>query len=99
MSSNSITPAPVLNRNSSDDEILKLTTHLPRRNGGREANGGGRDTPAQISEPRTDEQLEIDFGTNEVSKGTRRRCSAFLATSWWTGQRPKSHSCRRRSRS
>jgi hypothetical protein len=76
MSSNTLTPAPALNRASSDDEILKLTTHLPRRNGRREANGGGRDTAAQISEPRTDEQLEIDFGTNEVSKGARRSSAA-----------------------
>jgi hypothetical protein len=72
MSSNTITPASVLNRNSSDDEILGLTTHLPRRNGCREANGDGRETPAQISEPRTDEQLEMDFGTEAVSKGARR---------------------------
>jgi hypothetical protein len=31
MSSNTMTPVPILNRNSSDDEILGLTTHLTRR--------------------------------------------------------------------
>jgi hypothetical protein len=80
MGSNTITAAPVLNRNSSDDEILGLSTHLPRRNGLREANGDGRETPAQISEPRTDEQLEIDFGTEEVSKGARRSSVANAET-------------------
>src|SRR5271155_188501 len=76
MSSNTITPARVLNRNSSDDEILGLTTHLPRRNGRREAKDDGRGTPAQVSEPRTDEQLEIDFGGDEVSKAGQRSPAA-----------------------
>jgi hypothetical protein len=72
MSSNTITPAPVLNRNSSDDEILGLVTHLPRRNGHREGNGDGRDATAQNSEQRRDEQLEMDFGVEEVPKNARR---------------------------
>jgi hypothetical protein len=76
MSSNTITPAPVLNRNSSDDEILGLTMHLPRRNGRREAQDDGRGTPAQVSEPRKDEQLEIDFGGDEVSKAGQRSSAA-----------------------
>jgi hypothetical protein len=71
MSSNTITPAPVLNRNSSDDEILGLATHSQRRNGRCEANGDGREASAQVSEPRTNEQLEIDFGVEEAPKGTR----------------------------
>jgi hypothetical protein len=62
MSLNTITPAPVLNRNSSDGEILGLGTHLPRRNGRREVNRDGRDAKAHDSEPRTDEELEMDFG-------------------------------------
>ena len=72
MSSNTITPAPVLNRNSSDDEILGLVTHLPRRSGRREANGEGREVAAQVSEPRSNEQLEMDFAAEEAPKGTRR---------------------------
>ena len=72
MSSNTITPAPVLNRNSSDDEILGLVTHLPRRGGRREANGEGREVAAQVSEPRSNEQLEMDFAAEEAPKGTRR---------------------------
>jgi hypothetical protein len=80
MSSNTISPAPVLNRNSSDDEILGLTTHLPRSNGRREANGEARETPAQISEPRRNEQLEIDFGDDDDSKGARRSSAANAET-------------------
>jgi hypothetical protein len=75
MSSNTNTPAPVLNRNSSDDEISGLVTQLPRRNGRREAKRDGRDTTAQVSEPRTEQQLEMDFGVDEVPKGTRRGAS------------------------
>jgi len=48
MSSHTITPAPVMNRNSSDDEILGLVTHLPRRSGRREANVEGREVAAQV---------------------------------------------------
>jgi hypothetical protein len=72
MSSNTITPAPALNRNSSDDEILGLVRHLPRRNGRHEANGDGREAAVQVSEPRRDEQLEIDFDAAQASRGTRR---------------------------
>src|SRR5277367_4884993 len=72
MSSNTITPTPVVNRNSSDDEILGLVTHLPRRGGSREANGEGREVAAQVSEPRSNEQLEMDFAAEEAPKGTRR---------------------------
>ena len=72
MSSNTIAAAPVLNRNSSDDEILGLSTHLPRRNGRREANADEREATAQVAEPVTDEQLEIDFGVEQAPKGTRR---------------------------
>jgi hypothetical protein len=72
MSSNTIAAAPVLNRNSSDDEILGLSTNLPRRNGRREAIADGREATAQDSEPLTDEQLEIDFGVEQTPKGTRR---------------------------
>lgn len=80
MSSNTITPAPVLNRNSSDDEILGLVTHLPRRNGRREANGDGREASAQAPEPRTNDQLEMDFDAEQATKGTRRSSAADTKT-------------------
>jgi hypothetical protein len=76
MSSNTITPAPVMNRNSSDDEILGLSTHLPRRNVRRNANGEGREATAQGSEPRTNEQLEMEFDAEQAPKGTRRSSAA-----------------------
>src|ERR1700743_1352454 len=72
MSSNTITPAPVLNRNSSDDEILGLVRRLPRRDGRLDTNGEGRESTAQIAEPRTNDQLEMDFDAEEAPKGTRR---------------------------
>ncbi|MGA7842918.1 MAG: hypothetical protein WCA34_18530 [Candidatus Acidiferrales bacterium] len=74
MSSSANTPAPVLNRNSSDDEILGLVTQLPhlaRRNGRREANGNGREATAKILEPNPDDQLEMDFAVDEFPKGAR----------------------------
>jgi hypothetical protein len=80
MSSDTITPAPVLNRNSSDDEILGLITHLSRRTGQRGANGNGREAPAQISEPPADEQLEMDFGAEEAPKSGRRSAGATAET-------------------
>jgi hypothetical protein len=80
MSSNTITPAPVLNRNASDDEILGLTTQLPRRTARREANGNVREAPPEISEPRTNEQLEIDFAVEETPKGTRRSSATNAET-------------------
>ena len=80
MSSNTITPAPVLNRNASDDEILGLTTQLPRRTARREANGNVREAPPEISGPRTNEQLEIDFGVEETPEGTRRSSATNAET-------------------
>jgi hypothetical protein len=75
MSSNTITPAPVLHRNSSDDEILGLVTHLPqlaRRTRRREVNGDGREAGPQVSELRMNEQLEMDFDPERAPKGTRQ---------------------------
>jgi hypothetical protein len=72
MGSNTITPPLVLNRNSSDEEILGLPTHAPRRTVRREANREGRDSSAQDSGTRTNEQLAMDFGDEEVPEGTRR---------------------------
>jgi hypothetical protein len=72
MGSNTIAPAPVLNRNSSDDEILGLLTHTPRRTGRREAHGEARDSTAQDTGTRTDEQLSMNFDDEEVPTGTRR---------------------------
>jgi hypothetical protein len=85
MSSNTITPAPVLDRNSSDDEILGLVTHLPRRSGRREVNGEGREAGAQVSEPRTNEQLEMDFAAKEAPKGTRRNAATKAETAETNG--------------
>src|SRR5277367_3847505 len=72
MGSNTITSAPVLNRNSSDDEILGLLTHTPRRTGRREANGDGRDSSAQDPGTQTNEQLSMNFDDDELRPGTRR---------------------------
>ena len=83
MSSSANTPAPVLNRNSSDDEILGLVTQLPhlaRRNGRREANGNGREATAKILEPNPDDQLEIDFAVDEVPKVARRSSTTSAET-------------------
>jgi hypothetical protein len=80
MSSNTTAPAPVLNRNSSDDEILGLVTHLPRRNAPRGVNGSGREATAQAAEPRTNEQLEIDFGVEEAPKGVGRSSATNAET-------------------
>ena len=83
MSSSANTPAPVLNRNSSDDEILGLVTQLPhlaRRNGRREANGNGREATAKILEPNPDDQLEMDFAVDEVPKGARRSSTTNAET-------------------
>jgi hypothetical protein len=83
MSSNTITPAPVLNRNSSDDEILGLVTqhpHLSRRNGRREANGDGREATAKILEPQTDDQLEMEFGAEDIPRGERRNSATDVET-------------------
>jgi hypothetical protein len=58
-----------LNRNSSDDEILGLLPQAPRRTARREANGERRDPSAQDSAARTNEQLAMDFGQEEVQRG------------------------------
>ncbi len=90
MSSSANTPAPVLNRNSSDDEILGLVTQLPhlaRRNGRREANGNGREATAKILEPNPDDQLEIDFAVDEVPKGR--------AEKFYDERRDRAGECRR----
>jgi len=50
MGSNTITPPPVLNRNSSDDEILGLLPQAPRRTARREVNGEGTIRARRIRE-------------------------------------------------
>jgi hypothetical protein len=72
MSSNTISPSPAFNRNSSDDEILGLIPPTPRRTGRREANGEGRDTGARDTETGTNEQLSMNFNGGEVQPGPRR---------------------------
>ncbi|MGC2705295.1 MAG: hypothetical protein WA361_12330, partial [Candidatus Acidiferrales bacterium] len=58
--------APVLNSRSSDDEILGLTTHLPRkiaRRGSDESSGGAT--------PGNDGQLDLEFGAGSETSGDR----------------------------
>ena len=58
--------APVLNSRSSDDEILGLTTHLPRkiaRRASDDSSGG--------STPGNDEQLDLEFGTGNEPNDDR----------------------------
>ena len=62
MGSNTLTPLLVLNRNSSDDEILGLLTQPARRTGRREAKSEARDSNAQDSATRATDQLALDFG-------------------------------------
>src|SRR5271163_2017780 len=75
MSTNTIIPPPVLNQHSSDDEILGLVTHLPRRTARRDARNDAksdaRDAAVQNSGARTNAQSEIDFGDDEAQQGTR----------------------------
>ena len=79
MGSNTINPAPVLNRNSSDDEILGLLTESPRRTR-REANNEGRDSSAQDSRTRTSEQLAMDFSDKGPPQETRRGSTTDTVT-------------------
>jgi len=57
--------APISNSRSSDDEILGLTTHVPRRNGRAESNSSARESG-------TDEQLDLDFGGSDSQSGSAR---------------------------
>ena len=59
-----IVAAPISNSRSSDDEILGLTTHVPRRNGRAESNSSARESG-------TDEQLDLDFGGSDSQSGKR----------------------------
>ncbi|MFZ0884261.1 MAG: hypothetical protein WAN14_12755, partial [Candidatus Acidiferrales bacterium] len=56
MGTETIAP-PVVNSRSSDDEILGLTTHLPRKI----ARSGADDSSANLTSG-DDEQLDLDFG-------------------------------------
>jgi hypothetical protein len=79
MGSNTINPAPVLNRNSSDDEILGLLTESPRRTR-REANNEGRDPRAQDWRTRTGGQVAMDFSDKEAAPETRRGSTTDTVT-------------------
>lgn len=79
MGSYTINPAPVLNRNSSDDKILGLLTESPRRTR-REANNEGRDPRAQDWRTRTGEQLAMDFSDKEAAQETRRGSTTDTVT-------------------
>lgn len=78
MSINTIIPPPDLNQHSSDDEILGLVTHLPRRIARRDAKNDAksdaktdaRDTAVQNSGARVNVQSSIDFGDDEAGQGT-----------------------------
>jgi hypothetical protein len=56
--------APVLNSRSSDDEILGMTTHLPRRIARR-----ATDDPSGGSTPGKDEQLDLEFRAGSERSG------------------------------
>ena len=71
MESNTIIPSPVLNPNSSDDEILGLLTQPPRRTGRGETKSEVHDSSAQDSTARADDQSAMEFG-DEVDPRTRR---------------------------
>jgi hypothetical protein len=72
MASNTITPAPILDRNASDDEILGLPTHTPRRTGRHEAGNEVRDSGAQGTETQANEQLSMNFDDEEIPRATHR---------------------------
>jgi hypothetical protein len=69
MGSNTLTPLPALNRDSSDDEML---TQPARRTGRREAKSEARDSNAQDSTARATDQLAFDFGDAAAPQVTRR---------------------------
>jgi hypothetical protein len=83
MGSNTITPPPILNRNSSDNEILGLLTQSARRTGHREAKteakSESRDSSAQDSTTRANDQLAMDFG-DEVESRVRRGSTTDAGT-------------------
>lgn len=58
--------APVLNSRSSDDEILGLTMHLPRKIARRASDDSSGDSTSG-----SDEQLELEFGAADGSRGDR----------------------------
>ena len=72
MGSNTITPAPILNRNASDNELLGLPIHTPRRTGQHEAGNEVRDSGAQDTETRANDQLSVNFDDDEIPRATRR---------------------------
>jgi hypothetical protein len=72
MGSNTLTPLPVLNRNSSDDEILGLPTQPARRTGRHEEKSEARDSNAQDSATRATDQLTLDFADAAGPQVTRR---------------------------
>jgi hypothetical protein len=79
MGSNTITPPPVLNRNSSDDEILGLLTQPPRRTSRREAKSDARDSIAQDAAAHANDQLAMAF-EGEAEPRTRRDSVAHTET-------------------
>jgi hypothetical protein len=76
--------APISNSRSSDDEILGLTTHVPRRNGRAESNSSARESG-------TDEQLDLDFGGSDSQSGSARcadttRRSLTISRQTWSAR-------------
>jgi hypothetical protein len=57
---------PIWNSRSNDDEILGLTTRVPRKNGRAESNSGVRD-----SDSGTEEQHDLNFGGSDSESGKR----------------------------
>jgi hypothetical protein len=62
----------VLNRNSSDDEILGLLTQPARKTGRHGVKSEARDSNAQDSATRATDQLALDFGDGASPQVTRR---------------------------
>ncbi|MFY9805095.1 MAG: hypothetical protein WA306_18375 [Candidatus Acidiferrales bacterium] len=58
--------APVLDRHSSDDEILGLTTHIPRKSRHGATDGGAPDAAPELSG-----QLDLDFADADPVQGKR----------------------------
>jgi hypothetical protein len=72
MGSNTITPPPALNRNSSDDEILGLLTQPSRKIARREAQGEARGANAQDAATRTNDQLTMDLDDEATRRAVRQ---------------------------
>jgi hypothetical protein len=72
MGSNVVTP-PILNSHSSDDEILGLLTHLPRKSARISPNRANAESPAVTTQENG--QGEFTFGEDDSANGGERQAS------------------------